>query len=64
MNQDIERVAKAMFDALIADDGHYSFVQGDDPGSVTLDGEFDLRDLARAAIEAMKTAPQPTDTAS
>lgn len=57
MNQDIERVAKAMFDALIAGGGSYSFAQGDDPGSITLDGEFDLRDLARVAIEVMKTAP-------
>lgn len=55
MTEDVDRVAKAMFDALIAGDDAYALAQGDDPGDVTLDGKFDLRELARVAIEAMKS---------
>lgn len=54
----IERVARAMFAKLIADDDAYALARGDGPENITLDGSFDLRVLARAAIEAMR---EPTE---
>ena len=50
----VERVARAMMDNLVADDGPWSFARGEDAYTVTLDGMFDLRDLARAAIAALR----------
>jgi hypothetical protein len=50
----VEIVARAIFDKLMGDHGPYSFAEGENPDSVTLDGQFDMRDLARAAIAAMR----------
>ncbi len=58
MSEPVERVARAMFDALIAGDDAYALAQGKGPENITLDGNFDLHDLARVAIAAMRA---PTD---
>lgn len=50
----IDRVAREMFAKLIADDDAYGLAQGDGPENITLDGDFDLRVLARVAIAAMR----------
>jgi hypothetical protein len=49
----VDRAAKALHAHLIAADGPWSLAQGD-YDAVTLDGTFDLRDLARVVIEAME----------
>lgn len=46
------RMAKVMFDKLIAEDGAWALAQGHNPVAITLDGTFDLVDLARAVIDA------------
>lgn len=53
----IDRVAKAMFAHLVANDGPWSLAQGQ-PNSITLDGTFDLRDLARVAVLAMRESTE------
>lgn len=51
----VERVAKALYDKL--DENQGSTVAGDPSDGIamtTVDGRWDLRDIARAAIEAMR----------
>lgn len=50
MDEIMGKLAQAMFEKLIADDGPYTFAQGDSPENITLDGTFDLRDLAYVAV--------------
>lgn len=64
MSEMVERVAKAMFDRLVADDGPWSLAQGESAHYITLDGQFDLSDLAEAAIAAMKFPTLPMIVAS
>lgn len=63
-DETVARVAKAMFDVLIAGDGPYTLAQGGGPENVTLDGSFDLRDLAMAAIMEINPASPLTDQRS
>jgi len=54
----IKRVAQKLRDKLVAEDGPYSFARDDGNFIVTLDGTFDMRELACTAIEEMH---EPTD---
>lgn len=58
MSEMIDRVAGAIAAALIAaDNKSYAFIGNtDDLANVLMDGHFDLLDLARAAIEAMRAS--------
>jgi hypothetical protein len=59
MSEMILRVAKAMFDKLRADDGPWTLAQGEGPTAITLDGSFDLTDVAIAAIDALHDPTKP-----
>ena len=55
----VERVARALLAHLIENDGPYSLAINDAEGPrITLDGFFDMAELARAAIGAMR---EPTE---
>ena len=55
----VERVARAIYDAFCSADGGeyvgtYRFPRGKVGSLTTLDGKWNLDDIARAAIEALK----------
>ena len=58
MNDLSDRIARAMFDKLIEDDDAWVYAQGEDPSNITLDGQFNLYELADAVFVAIY---QPTD---
>ncbi len=58
MSEFAKKIGKAMFDHLVREDGAWCFCGGEAPDGVTLDGMFDLVELATAALEAMR---EPTE---
>jgi hypothetical protein len=58
----VERVAKAIYEAFDRGGkgeyvGDYRFPRGEVGSDTTLDGKWNLDDIARAAIDAMKSPP-------
>lgn len=59
----VDRVARRMFDALMAcpgsgiDPGEFGYKTADPPGSTILDGAYDLADVARAVLDEISPLP-------
>jgi hypothetical protein len=54
MTSKIEEVARAMMESLTSGSCGWAYASGTDPKNMTLDGDFDLIDLASSAIQAMR----------
>lgn len=54
MSEMIARIAESMRKKLVGNDDGWQYAEGEDPRRITLDGTFDLTELAMVAVQTMR----------